>query len=110
MANLQIIGVPQSNFVWVVRMACAKKGVPYDLVPARPHSPEIDAVHPLGRIPGMRHGDLKLFESKAIATYIDRAFPGRKLFPTIRQRLGGSSNGCRSSIRRSTPSWCAATC
>jgi len=81
MANLKIIGVPQSNFVWVVRMACAEKGVPYELVPVRPHTPEIDAVHPLGRIPGMRHGDLALFESKAIATYIDRAFPGPKLIP-----------------------------
>ena len=81
MANLQILGMPQSNFVWVVRMACAEKGVPYDLVPVRPHSPEIDAVHPFGRIPGMRHGDLELFESKAIATYIDRAFDGPKLIP-----------------------------
>ena len=81
MANLQILGMPQSNFVWVVRMACAEKGVPYDLVPVRPHCPEIDAVHPFGRIPGMRHGDLELFESKAIATYIDRAFDGPKLIP-----------------------------
>jgi glutathione S-transferase len=29
----------------------------------------------------MRHGKVELFESKAIATYIDRKFPGRKLFP-----------------------------
>jgi len=81
MANLQIIGVPQSNFVWVVRMACTEKGVPYDLVPARPHTPEADAIHPFGRIPSMRHGDLALFESKAIVTYIDRAFGGPKLIP-----------------------------
>jgi glutathione S-transferase len=81
MANLQIIGAPQSNYVWVVRMACEEKGVPYDLVPARPHSPEVDALHPLGKIPGMRHGDLELCESKAIATYIDKAFGGPKLIP-----------------------------
>jgi glutathione S-transferase len=81
MADLQILGAPQSNFVWVVRMACAEKGVPYDLVPARPHCPEIDAIHPFGRIPAMRHGDLELCESKAIATYIDRAFGGPKLIP-----------------------------
>jgi len=81
MANLQILGMTQSNFVWVVRMACAEKGVPYDLVPARPHSPEVDAIHPFGRIPAMRHGDLELCESKAIATYIDRNFDGPKLIP-----------------------------
>jgi glutathione S-transferase len=29
----------------------------------------------------MRHGDLELFESKAICTYIDRAFDGPPLMP-----------------------------
>jgi glutathione S-transferase len=81
MANIQIIGAPQSNYVWVVRMACEEKGVPYDIVPVRPHSPEIDAVHPLGKIPGMRHGDVELCESKAIVTYIDKSFGGPKLIP-----------------------------
>jgi glutathione S-transferase len=81
MAKLQIIGAPQSNYVWVVRMACEEKGVPYDLTPARPHSPEVDAIHPLGRIPVVRHGDVELCESKAITTYIDKAFGGPKLIP-----------------------------
>jgi len=27
MAKIEIIGVPQSNYVWVVRMACEEKGV-----------------------------------------------------------------------------------
>ncbi len=81
MDKIQIIGVPQSNYVWVVRMACEEKGVPYEIVPARPHTPEIDALHPLGKIPGMRHGDVALCESKAIVTYIDKTFPGPKLIP-----------------------------
>src|SRR5215470_16190765 len=79
MAELEIIGAPQSNYVCVTRIACREKGVPYTLVPARPHSPEVDAIHPFGRIPAMRHGDLELCESKAIATYIDRNFDGPKL-------------------------------
>lgn len=53
-------------------MLCAERGVPYDLVPVRPRTPEVDAIHPFGRIPAMRHGDVELRESKAIATYIDR--------------------------------------
>lgn len=81
MPNIQIFGVPQSTFVWVVRMVCEEKGVPYDLVPVRPHSPEVDAVHPFGRIPAMRHGAIALCESKAIATYIDRSFDGPKVIP-----------------------------
>jgi len=81
MAKLEIIGMPQSTFVRAVRMVCEEKGVPYELTMARPHSPEINAVHPLGRIPGMRHGDLALYESTAIATYIDGTFDGPKVIP-----------------------------
>ena len=62
-------------------MACEEKGVPYDLAPVRPHSPEINAIHPFGKIPAMRHGAVALCESKAIATYIDKSFGGPKLIP-----------------------------
>ena len=79
MPELQIIGAPQSNYVWVSRIACYEKGVPYTLVPVMPHTPEIDAIHPLGKIPAMRHGDLTLAESRAICFYIDHAFSGPPL-------------------------------
>ena len=81
MAELEIIGVPQSNYVWAVRMACEEKGVPYALNPIRPHTPDVTAVHPFGKIPVMRHGDVTLCESKAIVTYIDRVFDGPKVIP-----------------------------
>jgi glutathione S-transferase len=81
MPELQIIGAPQSNYVWVTRIACTEKDVPYALVPARPHSPEVDAIHPFGKIPAMRHGDVTLFESRAICFYVDHAFAGPPLAP-----------------------------
>jgi len=81
MTKIQLIGAPFSSYVWVVRMACEEKGVPYDLVAAGLHSPEVMAIHPFGKIPVMRHGDFALFESKAIATYIDKTFSGPKLIP-----------------------------
>ena len=81
MPELQIIGAPQSNYVWVVRIACAEKGVPYTLVPAMPHAPEVAEIHPFGKIPVMRHGDLTLCESRAICFYIDHAFVGPPLTP-----------------------------
>jgi len=62
-------------------MACEEKAVPYDLVAVPPHSPEVDAIHPLGKIPAMRHGDITLCESKAITSYIDKAFGGAQLIP-----------------------------
>jgi glutathione S-transferase len=81
MAKVQIIGAPQSNFVRVVRIVAEEKGIEYDLIPARPHAEEVAAIHPLGKVPVMRHGDLELFESRAIAAYFDRAFKGPSLVP-----------------------------
>ena len=81
MANLEIIGFPQSTFVRVARMVCAEKGVPYELRAVPPHSPDVTAIHPFGKIPAMRHDGLELCESKAIASYIDRTFGGPKLIP-----------------------------
>ncbi len=81
MAKLEIIGIPASTYVRAVRMACEEKGVAYELSPAMPHAPEVLAIHPFGKIPVLRHGDVTLCESKAIATYIDRSFDGPPLFP-----------------------------
>ena len=46
-----------------------------------PHSPQVAAIHSRGKIPVMRHGKFCLFESRAIVSYVDRVFPGSKLFP-----------------------------
>ncbi len=81
MAQLEIIGVPFSNFVWAVRACCEAKGVAYTLNPARPHSPDVSAIHPFGKIPAMRHGEVTLYETRAIIGYIDAAFPGPKVLP-----------------------------
>lgn len=81
MADLEIIGVPFSNYVRSLRMLCEEKGVAYKLTPSRPHTPEVTAIHPAGQIPVMRHGDVALFETKAIASYIDKVFPGTKFIP-----------------------------
>jgi len=82
MADVEIIGFPVSNYVRAVRMVCEEKAIPYDLNEALPRTPDAFAIHPFGKIPVMRHGDFELCESKAIATYLDLAFPGPKLIPT----------------------------
>jgi glutathione S-transferase len=81
MPTLAIYGTPLSNFVRTARMAALEKGVAYELVPMLPGDPRLDAAHPFGRIPVMRHGELVLFETQAIARYIDRAFAGPPLMP-----------------------------
>jgi len=79
MATLQILGVPPSPFTRAVRLCCREKGVDYELVPTRPG--ETAPLNPLGKIPMMKHGDFALFESPAIARYIDRSFAGPPLWP-----------------------------
>ena len=81
MTALELIGIPASTYVRAARLACEEKGLPYTLLPAMPHAPEVLAIHPFGKIPVLRHGDLRLCETKAIATYIDRVFDGPPLFP-----------------------------
>src|ERR1041384_4287706 len=81
MPALEIIGAPQSNYVWVVRMVCEEKGVPYEHRAERPHTADVDAIHQFGKIPVMRHGDVTLCESKRIATYTDPVFDGPKVIP-----------------------------
>ncbi len=82
MQDVQVIGLPQSNFVWAVRIALAEKGVVHENIPAAPHSPEVTDVHPLGKIPVLRHGDVAFGESRAIIDYIDTMFDGPRLIPT----------------------------
>ena len=81
MSKLQILGAPQSPYVWAVRMAAAEKGIDVDHVDMRPHSPDIDAIHPFGKIPVMRNGAVELGESRAIALYIDGLDERNPLLP-----------------------------
>ncbi len=81
MSKLEIIGTPLSNFVRTARMAALEKGVPYELIEVAPRSDQVNAIHPGGMIPVLRHGDRTLFESRAITRYIDEAFEGPPLMP-----------------------------
>ena len=82
MPELELIGAAPSNYVWTCRLALAEKGVPYRLSELMPHCPEVDAIHPFGKIPVMRHDAVELCESRAICSYIDSVFDGPKLAPS----------------------------
>ena len=84
----EIIGSTRSTYTRVVRMVCEEKGIDHALTDVWLGAPELAAIHPFGKMPVMRHGDVELFESKAIATYLDRSFAGPRLIPTD-PRLAG---------------------
>jgi glutathione S-transferase len=82
MAKPEIIGSSRSSYTRVVRMVCEEKEIDYILTETPLGAPEIFAIHPFGKMPVLRHGDFELCESKAIATYLDRGFPGAQLIPS----------------------------
>ena len=82
MTKPEIIGSGRSTYTRVVRMVCEEKAVEYVLTEKPLRAPEILAIHPFGKMPVLRHGDVELFESKAIATYLDRSFPAPFVFPS----------------------------
>jgi glutathione S-transferase len=88
MPELELIGDARSNFVWTCRMALTEKGVPYRLTSVMPHTPGVQAIHPLGKIPVMRHGAVALAESRAICGYVERAFDGPALIPADAAQAG----------------------
>jgi glutathione S-transferase len=79
MATLTIHGLPPSTFTRTVRLACHEKGIDYELVDGMPGS--IGPLNPFHKIPVITHGDVTLYESIAILRYLERVFPGPKLWP-----------------------------
>jgi glutathione S-transferase len=81
MADVTIYGIAPSTFTRTARLALEEKGVPYRLEHTPLKSESHLAVQPFGKIPAMRHGDLLLYETSAIARYVDATFDGPALEP-----------------------------
>jgi glutathione S-transferase len=82
MPKPEIIGSLQSSYTRAICMVCEEKGIEYVLTERPLHAPELFAIHPFGKMPVLRHGEVELFESKAIATYLDRSFPAPFVLPS----------------------------
>lgn len=78
-ASLTVIGDPRSSYVRTLRMGLHEKGLKYALQVALPHTPEVTAIHPFGRIPAFRDNHVTLFETSAILRYVEESFPGPSL-------------------------------
>jgi glutathione S-transferase len=82
MEKVEIIGSSRSTYTRVARMVCEEKGIDYTLTEVELGARELYVIHPFGKMPTLRHGNFSLCESKAIATYLDCAFPGLRLIPS----------------------------
>ena len=85
--TVELIGYRYSVYLRIVRVVLAEKGVAFAHVEVDPFAGPPDwylALHPFGRVPTLRHGDFVLYETSAIARYVDAAFAG---VPASRGRL-----------------------
>jgi len=82
MSDITIYGFPPSSYTWSARIAAAEKGISHDLESPDFGSDDLLALHPFGKIPAMKHGDVVLYETSAISHYIDLAFNGPALQPS----------------------------
>jgi glutathione S-transferase len=88
MDTVTLYGFQRSTYVNVARLVLHAKGVAFTF-----HDTENEmytathlARHPFGRVPVLEHGDFRLYETSAIAFYVDDAFDGPALQPVDTHR------------------------
>ena len=87
MADLVLYHSPGSRSGRVKALLDVMK-VPYrvqliDLQKGDNKKPEYLAIHPLGKVPALKHGDTVLIESGAIMLYLADRFPAAKMAPPL---------------------------
>ena len=83
MSDVIVYGFPVSTYVNIVRLVLTHKGIAFafhDLEPDMGTAKHL-ALHPFGRVPILDHGGLRIYETAAIAGYVDEAFDGPSLQP-----------------------------
>jgi glutathione S-transferase len=81
MADIIFHSMPDSAYLWTAMHVADEKGVTWELNPLVYRSAEHLKLHPFGKMPVMQHGAFFLYETIAIAHYLDEAFSGPALQP-----------------------------
>jgi len=90
MPDVTLFGFPRSVYVQMAGIVLTHKEVPYAFhdLETEMKTPSHRALHPFERVPILRHGDFTVYETAAIAAYVDDAFAGSKLTPDDPQQRG----------------------
>jgi glutathione S-transferase len=81
MADVEFHSMADSAYLWTAMHVADEKGVSYELIPLVYRSPEHLRLHPFGKMPVLKHGENVIYETLAIAHYLDSAFAGPPLQP-----------------------------
>lgn len=84
---LSLTGYRHSIYTRIARMVLHAKGVEFTEIEVNPFVPPLPEgySHPFGRVPVLSHGGFTLYETSAIARYVDLAWPGPPLVPQGQQ-------------------------
>lgn len=80
---MKLYGANPSPFFRKARVALEEKGIPYEteaLTPI-PKTPALLALHPMGKIPILRDGDVVVPDSSVICAYLEKKHPSPALYP-----------------------------
>ena len=70
-----------SPYGWGARLIACEKGVEVELAAAEVSDQGYESLHPFRKMPVLIHGEVVIYESIAIANYLDEAFLGPALRP-----------------------------
>ncbi|MEL6171565.1 MAG: glutathione S-transferase family protein [Pseudomonadota bacterium] len=86
MAALRFYGYAFSVYARTVKAVLHEKDTAYVYIETDPFSEDLNeeyaSLHPFGRVPALRHGEISLYETIAITHYLDARFPSPALRPT----------------------------
>jgi glutathione S-transferase len=87
---LRIHGVPFSAHTRKVIVTALEKGLEYELVPAFPSKPPggWSELSPLGLIPAIEDGGVRLADSSVIGLYLEKRYPERPFYPADSASFG----------------------
>src|SRR5262245_17390680 len=82
-SDVVVYGFPASTYVNIVRFVLTHKNVPFEFcdLESEMGGPRHLALHPFDRVPILEHGGFRVYETSAIALYVDEAFDGPALQP-----------------------------
>lgn len=81
MTNLTIYGFRASTYVQTVLLECEEKKIDYDVKGVDFKLQSYRKLHPFARIPVLQEGGFTLYETLAIAVYLDETYPSPSLQP-----------------------------
>jgi glutathione S-transferase len=83
MTEIEIYSAALCPFAHRSRLTLSEKGIPFKLVEIdllnKPTN--FDKISPYGKVPVLKHGDNRVWESAIINEYLDEAFPEPALLP-----------------------------